>query len=545
MGKTVGKIIGQILAVLLGVVGSFVFYFMKHVTYDITVEAGEEYSALDFYHGAWKAEFTDKYELPDTDHVGIYPLEVKVSPGFKFGASVTVVDTVAPVLTLQDLSLNHGESAEITDFVMEADDATSVTVKYVTEPDYKKAGKQDVVIEAMDEAGNTVSANCILSMSCVLDLVTAELSDELPDVKEFLVDKKMSARYVNPPKAEELEVGEYIVKIRVDGETIPTRLMLVDTTAPVVSANTVYGWQNEAVEPAAFVEVTDASDYTVTYIKEPDYKTLGQQEVKVLVTDTSGNETKETCTLIVQEDTAPPNIICNGISATVGTTISYRNSINVVDNHDGTITNFTVDTSAVDISTVGTYKVVCVATDSSGNTATKEITVTIKPVVTAYQPTLEDVYAQADLIIAQIITPNMDKRSQCVAIYNWTRSHISYRYGSDKTNWVKTAYEGFTKRNGDCFTYASTAMAMMNRLGITCQFVIKEPAPWGTQSQHYWLLVDYGMGYYHFDSCPRRTNYNFCLIGDTELYNYSNNPNTRLEVGSHNFTRELYPPINP
>ncbi|MCQ2521351.1 MAG: hypothetical protein MJ105_03140 [Lachnospiraceae bacterium] len=546
MGKTVGKIIGQIVAVLAGLAVSLVLYFVGHVTYDITIEAGEIFGPDDFYSGAWTPKFTDRYEIPDNTAVGVYPLEVKVLPFLKFNASVTIVDTVAPVLSVQDISLNYGETAEITDFIVEAQDVTPLNVYYETEPDFTKAGEQELVIYAMDAAGNTVSENAVLSMSCVYDHVTVELGEELPDVKEYLVDKQMRANYMCPPNKDDLSVGDYYIRIKVGNDVYRTKLTLIDTTAPTVSGNDISGWINEPMEATAFIaSIEDASPCEVTFVKEPDFTKLGKQTVKLLVTDTSGNQSEATSTLNIQEDTTGPVIICNGISATVGTTISYRSAIAVTDNHDGTITNFNVDTSAVDITKVGDYVVVCTAVDQAGNQSSREIVVSVKPEVKAYQPTLEDVYAQAEAVLLQIITPGMDKVAQVTAIYNWTRSHISYRYGSDKTNWVKTAYEGFTKRNGDCFTYAAVSMAMLNRLGINCMFIKKEQAPWGTQSQHYWLLVDYGAGYYHYDSCPRRTGYNFCLIGDVELWNYSNNPATRREEGSHNFTRELYPPINP
>lgn len=546
MSKTILKIVGEFAALLVGVAIALAFYFVGHATYDIQIEAGQTVSANDFWSGAWNPTFTEKYPVPDTKDVGIYPLEVSLGGPVRYNASVTIVDTEMPVLEVKDLTLNHGETAAITDFVVKAEDNSRVSLYYEVEPDFEIAGEQPLTIYASDAAGNTVSENVVLFMSCIYDHVTTELNGTLPDVKLFLVDPTMEASYVNPPSGEELVVGDQTVKVKVGGKTYDTILTLEDTTAPVVTTQVVNGWINEVQDPSVFVTgIEDATECTVAFVETPDYSSLGTKTVKIVVTDACGNESVVTSEVKVAEDTTAPFIFCNGISATVGTTISYRSAISVSDDHDGLMTNFTIDTSSVDVSKAGTYTVTCTATDSAGNTATKDIVVTINNAVVAFQPTLEDVYAEADKIIAQIITPGMDKVAQVTAIYNWTRSHISYRYGSDKTNWVKTAYDGFTKRSGDCFTYASTSMAMLNRLGITSQFVIKEQQPWTTQSQHFWLIVDYGMGYYHYDSCPRRTGYNFCLIGDTELYNYSNNPATRREQGSHNFTRELYPYINP
>lgn len=113
--------------------------------------------------------------------------------------------------------------------------------------------------------------------------------------------------------------------------------------------------------------------------------------------------------------------------------------------------------------------------------------------------TYDGLAEKVDAVLEGLITDDMTQLEQARAVYDYTRTHISYSGDSDKSDWEQGAYVGLTAKRGDCFTYYAVARAMLTALGIDNIKVERL----GGISDHYWLLVDCGDGYYHFDSTPR------------------------------------------
>lgn len=113
--------------------------------------------------------------------------------------------------------------------------------------------------------------------------------------------------------------------------------------------------------------------------------------------------------------------------------------------------------------------------------------------------TYDGLAEKVEAVLDDIITDDMTQLEQAKAVYDYTRTHISYSGDSDKSDWEQGAYVGLTARRGDCFTYYAAARAMLTYLGISNIKVERV----GGISDHYWLLVDCGDGWYHFDSTPR------------------------------------------
>ena len=177
---------------------------------------------------------------------------------------------------------------------------------------------------------------------------------------------------------------------------------------------------------------------------------------------------------------------------------------------------------------VGTYPVTYTATDNAGNTTT--VTVNLKIIENLY--TESTVNELADKVLAQIIKPGMTDHQKLKAIYNWVRGSIAYTNSSDKGDWLKAAYEGMKNKKGDCYTYASTAKALLTRAGINNKDIKKIPS----KTSHYWNLVNIGEGWYHFDTTPRKgQTISFCYISDEDLMEYS-----KANNNSHNYDRDVY-----
>ena len=94
--------------------------------------------------------------------VGDYPI-FSTSGGKICTCTVHIEDHAGPALELQDVSINRGETADLEDFVVSAEDASGdVELRLVTEPDFDTPEPQTITIEAKDINGNITSADATL-----------------------------------------------------------------------------------------------------------------------------------------------------------------------------------------------------------------------------------------------------------------------------------------------------------------------------------------------------------------------------------------------
>lgn len=196
-------------------------------------------------------------------------------------------------------------------------------------------------------------------------------------------------------------------------------------------------------------------------------------------------------------DNTPPVITGQDFEIEQGEGVSYRKQVSVTDDTDPAPV-LEIDNSAVDLDTPGVYPVIYTATDRAGNTSTLTLMLTVKPRLVeganeAY------VLHLASEILDEITDDSMTKLEKAFKIWRWTRNHIVYADDSDKTDWYVGAYDGFTRRKGDCYTYYAVSKALLTAAGIDNVDVVRDIPP-GSVSRHYWLLVNTGEGWYHFDS---------------------------------------------
>ena len=75
----------------------------------------------------------------------------------------------------------------------------------------------------------------------------------------------------------------------------------------------------------------------------------------------------------------------------------------------------------------------------------------------------------------------------------------------------------------------------MEKIGVSTIDV--ERAPGARNDHHYWLLVDLGTGYYHFDATRRAYYFNGFMATDAQIAEYS----TNVVYGFYNIDSSLYP----
>lgn len=518
-------------------------YFFAHAIYSTKVDINSAFTVSNVWSGHWYAYINPNKEQVDTTQIGIYQPEVVVLGFLPYTSTVEVCDTEAPVVQPRKRTVYFGETCNIMDFIYSCEDASAVTYEYQKDPNFDIVGPQNLVILVTDSAGNTTKVSTRLTILNAYYKYYTELGEPLPEAKDFLVKKLYDAEYTTFPELEEdeiLPIGEYPINVRSNGKLYHSTMIVQDTISPEVITKRLDAFVDHPLEADSFIdEIVDASPTTVEYITEPDWSKRGYQKFNLLVVDEAGNETSTSAGVNLDYDRVAPVIRVKDFSVTVGNTVSYRKSLDVTDNCDAPEDiSLEIDSKEVDLSKVGKYQAHCIATDTSGNVTEEDIVVRVvsKNVVVYDQATI---YAAADKVLASIIKPGMSDYDKCVAIYNWTHSHIAYGTHTDKSNWLKAAYMGLVQHRGDCFAYAATSRALLDRAGIRNMIISKEVTPLTSASDHYWNLVDYGAGYFHFDATPRKDGTWFCLWTDAQLEAYSS-----THSGSHNFTRSRYPGIN-
>lgn len=371
----------------------------------------------------------------------------------------------------------------------------------------------------------------------LVETVTIEAGSS-PDVQMFLADpqaKNYQAAFKTDMTSIDVRVpGTHLVEITVDGKDYTANLEILDRTAPTGKAVEDYA-TNVGILPEAQELVTDLedlSDVTVAYLSEPDVSQGGTVTARVKLTDAYGNSSVLEVALTITADTEPP--VIEGAADKeiyLGNSIAYKEGITVTDNETAK-PKLTVDNSLVDTTTAGTYPVTYTATDDAGNVTSVTVNLTIKEKPKDYVDEAM-VYEKAQEVLDKITTPEMSDMEVAFAIYKWTKSSISYTGSSDKSSWVKAAYQAFTKQSGDCYNYFAAAKALYNLAGIDNIDVIKSDT---SHSSHFWSLINLGDGWYHVDCTPRRKVGYFFMNTDAELEEYS-----KKNKNSHIFDSDAYP----
>ncbi len=372
--------------------------------------------------------------------------------------------------------------------------------------------------------------------------LTVEAGTDNISVEDFIIDNEKNYEISMITELADIDLsvpGTYPVEIKCNRSKVKCELLVVDTAAPVATPveNTVF--KGEVLTADKFVEnINDVTDVTVQFKNTPDFEKAGDQEVTIVLKDTSANSSEVTAMLTVIADTEAPEIAgVENIAVYVGSTVNYRKNVTVTDDYDENPI-LKIDSSDVDVSKEGTYTVKYTATDAAGNTSTKQASVTVSKNVNSDDDKKLAAADLADNVLKSIVKDSMTLKQKVTAIYNWARGNIAYSGHSDKADYLIEAYNTLKTRSGDCFSYFAVTKLMFERLGIPNIDVVKVKNS-STDSNHYWSLVsiDGGDNYYHFDATPRKgTGDDFCLVTDAFLDAYSD-----AHKKSHNRDKSLYP----
>ncbi len=234
----------------------------------------------------------------------------------------------------------------------------------------------------------------------IKEVVTVELGESLTESAKDYIDaneKHLKDTKLDFSKVDYSKVGEYEVTAKCGNKQAVFKVEVEDTTPPAVTMKPGEEYRVivgqilkavdmvEAVEDLAGIKSVVFKDSQVPVESEtPEdllsciglkYDKAGSYENEVIITDNSGNETKQPVKVVVVEDYLSHVTGFHDITTTRGTVVDCMNGIT----YDEKVTGVTADTSAVDFNTVGEYTVTYTISGDDGVTT---VTQTAKVIVT-------------------------------------------------------------------------------------------------------------------------------------------------------------------
>ncbi len=269
------------------------------------------------------------------------------------------------------------------------------------------------------------------------------------------------------------------------------------------------------------------------YAEEYVFSTTGDYRISINLFDENERELDRVevdFTLVI--DREPPVMKgVSDISVCIGEGISYRGGVTLSDNCHGEV-RLEVNSSAVDPTAEGAYPVIYTATDAVGNVAVEQITVYIYREAVS----LDMLNAMLDSVIADHIPTAGSLEQQVRAVYDYVYYSISYDPYSDKSDWVRAAYEGLRTGKGDCYTYFALSKALFERLEIENLDLKRTEGI--VDERHYWSMVNIGTEaeprWYHFDATRLSgIQHSGCLLTDLQVQAYTKQRTDEMGNGNY------------
>ena len=329
-------------------------------------------------------------------------------------AIVTVIDEIAPVCILRDVTINIEGGTSVTLDASILDDGSfdpcGTIVSFTSNPsvfDCEDLGQNTVVVTVTDNNGNTTTCSATVTVTensppvCVpqditIDLVngnSVSITAAQVDGGSFDPCGTIVNRQVSPNTFDCDNIGDNVVVLTVidnvgNSSSCSATVTVRDDIAPDCSLRSITITIDESltvtIDPADLDDDSrDACGEIVSF--EADRTTfncvdVGEVIVTVTVTDNSGNTTTCTTTVIVRDEVAP---ICETIDRVI--VLQNTNPVtvpgNFVDNGSfdpcGEIVNISVTPNTFDCNTLGVNNVVMTITDNSGNITTCTAIITV------------------------------------------------------------------------------------------------------------------------------------------------------------------------
>lgn len=433
----------------------------------------------------------------DLNKVGEYEVELMYKKRIST-KKLCLVDTTPPKAEVQDIIKYLEYEINPEDFIIEKSDLSEMNVESTGEYDNTKFGTYTVCIIIKDIYGNETRKECKLTIGWIKPEYTLELGRKLAK-EDLLYNVEKDGEklpQIEIDKINSSKIGEYEIKTTYNNEEYITKIKVQDTMPPELELKNVSIYDDEKVKgkESFIVSSKDASgEVTTNMLTEIKYGSLGTQEVTIEAVDMYGNKVEKTATLTIRKDTDGP--IISGLSTlTVAkkATIDYNRGVSSNDLKDGACT-FTVDASAVNVNSAGTYYATYASKDTKGNTTTSK-----RKVVVNHDQ--EDTNRKVKEIAAKC-------GNGVEEIRDYVRNNIRYshEWGEGDPVWY-----GLTNSKGNCYVHALCFQALLREKGYTTQLI------WLTNKTHYWNMVLIGGSWKHMDSTPDRNHRKISIMSDEQ-----------------------------
>ena len=478
------------------------WHYQQPKFHDLTIELGQPLppteAFLTPYGKAEKAALSTPIAEIDLSATGEYQLS------FTYGKKtetvrLTVADTTAPVLKLQNVSVDIGTKLTPKDFVVEVSDLSTVELNFVRPLDEPEDyGDVTVEIIATDASGNTSLGSCTLSYAWIHPQVTIELGSAVSK-EDILLNIEKDGDLITQETLDALNqspVGTYPITITTeDGRTAVCQVTIADTTPPEIKVQDVTVFEGDPVAlEDLLLEATDiAGPVTTKLLQEISTEKAGAYTITLEATDSNGNVATADCKLTVQKDEQAP--VFSGlktITTKKNKKLNYTSGVTANDNRDGNVT-FTYDASKVNLTKSGTYYVTYTAVDKAGNKATSR-----RKVVVEHDGTDTDALVEK---IAATLSNDPEK------IRDYVRNNIKYSsdWGGDDPVWF-----GFTNKKGNCYVHALCLQELLEAKGYETNLI------WVTDKSHYWIQVKLNGVWKHIDATPGTRHTKYSLMNDAQ-----------------------------
>lgn len=234
---------------------------------------------------------------------------------------VNVVDTIAPIISLDTISLLLGNYSDQSwlDYIDNVTDnySESINIEVIESTiNYNETGIYTVTVKATDEAGNESTATFSVLLSDIVLLISGdsiidlEVHTDYTDLGAVALDSNLTQYDLIITYDLDVDVlGSYTIKYTVVGfESISLSRVInvVDTIAPilVVSDKSILKDDSDLDWTTMYDILTDNYDSFVDIIEVEDnviYGTPGEYTVVLKATDSSDNETTVTFNVIIPD----------------------------------------------------------------------------------------------------------------------------------------------------------------------------------------------------------------------------------------------------
>lgn len=316
------------------------------------------------------------------------------------------------------------------------------------------------------------------------------------EIKDLLIDDVEASFETKIDDLIIREVGTHPIKLKAKGMKYTVNIETVDTVAPKVKVKEKTIFLNDPVAPKDFIEsIEDETKVNAQFINKIDTSKEGKVDVQLLFIDEGQNEVKIETKATIKKDTEGPVIHTpSSIIVKKGDTVAYKKDVTVIDNRDGEIKDYKIDSSQVKLNQIGTYCVTYSAEDQLKNKTSKVVQVRV--IGYDLNEVKKEADQYADKILKNLVNNKMTKAQKVEKIYNYVRSHYTYNGQHEGTidDFYKDALTGFKTGRGDCFVVNAMARYLLEKEEIETYGLLLK----GNTENHVSFMTNTGDGWYHY-----------------------------------------------